>query len=213
MIAGDCSKSWRMHRKRLHRQAFFSIVVNGLPTGYWCSSGGCMSKSSWWRPCFFDTWPMNALEIEHSNLEIDSKLNRQPVKTYKWRCDVFMSWQWAHQSDCRVLHPLELAKVRSGNTIQWSILDITIAWTIDSIFKAKISFNAPNIMQMVKSWLTSLVDSGVFMLRWLSNDVPRFRTLHTADTSCDQCWALICLSCPTASGFRLQLIPFCHHLA
>ena len=38
---------------------------------------------------------MNALEREHSNLEIDSKLNRQPVKTYKWRCDVFMSWQWA----------------------------------------------------------------------------------------------------------------------
>ena len=26
---------------------------------------------------------MNALETEHSNLEIDSKLNRQPVKTYK----------------------------------------------------------------------------------------------------------------------------------
>ena len=25
---------------------------------------------------------MNALETEHSNLEIDSKLNRQPVKTY-----------------------------------------------------------------------------------------------------------------------------------
>ena len=136
----------------------------------------------------------------------------------QWRrisdeCDVFMSWQWSHQSDCRVLHPLELAKVRSGNTIQWSILDITIAWTIDSIFKAKISFNAPNIMQMVKSWLTSLVDSGVFMLRWLSNDVPRFRTLHTADTSCDQCWALVCLSCPIARGFRLQLIPFCHHLS
>ena len=115
MISGDCSKSWQMHWKRLHRQAFFSIVVNGLPTGYWCSSGGCMSKSSCWRQCFFDTWPMNALETEHSNLEIDSKLNRQPVKTYKWRCDVFMSWQWAHQSDWRVLHPLELAKVRSGN--------------------------------------------------------------------------------------------------
>ena len=81
MISGDCSKSWRMHWKRLHRQAFFSIVVNGLPTGYWCSSGGCMSKSSCWRPCFFDTWPMNALETEHSNLEIDSKLNQQPVKT------------------------------------------------------------------------------------------------------------------------------------
>ena len=26
---------------------------------------------------------MNALETEHSNLEIDSKLNRQLVKTYK----------------------------------------------------------------------------------------------------------------------------------
>ena len=26
---------------------------------------------------------MNALETEHSNLEIDSKLNRQPVKTFK----------------------------------------------------------------------------------------------------------------------------------
>ena len=25
---------------------------------------------------------MNALETEHSNLEIDSKLNQQPVKTY-----------------------------------------------------------------------------------------------------------------------------------
>ena len=36
---------------------------------------------------------MNALETEHSNLEVDSKLNRQPVKTYKGRCDVFMSWQ------------------------------------------------------------------------------------------------------------------------
>ena len=36
---------------------------------------------------------MNALEKEHRNLEIDSKLNRQPVKTYKRRCDVFMSWQ------------------------------------------------------------------------------------------------------------------------
>ena len=35
---------------------------------------------------------MNALETEHSNLEIDSKLNRQPVKTDKGRCDVFMSW-------------------------------------------------------------------------------------------------------------------------
>ena len=42
-----------------------------------------MSKSSCWRPCFFDTWPVNALETEHSNLEIDSKLNRQPVKMYK----------------------------------------------------------------------------------------------------------------------------------
>ena len=92
LIAGDCSKSWRMHWKRLDHQAFFSIVVNGLPTGYWCSSGGCMSKSSWWRPCFLDNW---GRETEHSNLEIDSKLNRQPVKTYKWRCDVFMSWQWA----------------------------------------------------------------------------------------------------------------------
>ena len=60
---------------------------------------------------------MNALKTEHSNLEIDSKLNRQPVKTNKWRYDVFMSWQWAHQSDCCVLHPLELAKVRSGNTM------------------------------------------------------------------------------------------------
>ena len=36
---------------------------------------------------------MNAIETEHSNLEIDSKLNRLPVKTYKGRCDVFMSWQ------------------------------------------------------------------------------------------------------------------------
>ena len=61
---------------------------------------------------------MNALETEHSNLEIDSKLYRQPVRTYKWRCDVLMSWQWAHQSVCRVLHRLELAKVGSGNTIQ-----------------------------------------------------------------------------------------------
>ena len=26
---------------------------------------------------------MNALETEHRNLEIDSKLNRQPVQTYK----------------------------------------------------------------------------------------------------------------------------------
>ena len=26
---------------------------------------------------------MNAIQTEHSNLEIDSKLNRQPVKMYK----------------------------------------------------------------------------------------------------------------------------------
>ena len=36
---------------------------------------------------------MNAVEPEHSNLEIDSKLNRQPVKMYKPRWDVFMTWQ------------------------------------------------------------------------------------------------------------------------
>ena len=54
---------------------------------------------------------MNALETEHSKLEIDSKRNRQPVKTYKGRCDVFMSWQY----------PLKIAKVRSGNTIQWAV--------------------------------------------------------------------------------------------
>ena len=129
----------------------FVDVVNGLTTGYWCSSGGCMPKSSWWQPCFLDNWGrvMNALKTEHSNLEIDCKLNRQPVKAYKWRCDVFMSWQWAHQSACRVLHPLELAKVRSGNTMIGYCN--SLFWTIDfsSIFKTKKYFNTPNIMQMV----------------------------------------------------------------
>ena len=33
---------------------------------------------------------MNALETEHSNLKNDSKLNRQPVKTYKLQCDVYV---------------------------------------------------------------------------------------------------------------------------
>ena len=152
-----------MDWKKLDRQAFFSI-----PTGYWCSSGGCMSKSSWWRPCFFfleiRSVCMNALETEHSNLEIDSKLNRQPVKTYKGRCDVFMSWQWAHQSDCRVLHPLKIAKVRSGNTIQWAIAIIysRFRYCLNNrlFLSIKKSFNPPNIMQMVKSRLTSLVDGG-----------------------------------------------------
>ena len=41
MIAGDCFKSWPMHWKRLDRQAFFSMVMNGLPTGYWIRSLHC----------------------------------------------------------------------------------------------------------------------------------------------------------------------------
>ena len=64
------------------------------------------------------------------------------------------------------MHPLELARVRSGNTTQ---LSITIVYSRHhyclnnrlSIFKGKISFNAPNIMQMVKSRLTSLADGGL----------------------------------------------------
>ena len=78
----------------------------------------------------------NAVETEHSNLEIDSKLNRQPVKMYKPRWDVFMTWQWAHQSDCRVLHLLLrfVAATPYNRLLQWSILGITIAWTIDFLF-------------------------------------------------------------------------------
>ena len=160
---------------------------------------------------------MNALETEHSNLEIDSKLNRQPVKTYKWRCDVFMSWQWAHQSDCRVLHPLKIAKVRSGNTIQWAIAIIYSGFRYclnNRLFLSiKKSFYPPNIMQMVNGPDWQVLLMAVFIPRWWSNHVPRFERCILQTLSRDQYLALICLSCPTARRFRLQLILFCHHLA
>ena len=107
------------------------------------------------------------------------------MKTYKGRCDVFMSWQWAHQSDCRVLHPLKIAKVRSGNTIQWAIAIIYSGFRYclnNRLFLSiKKSFYPPNIMQMVKSRLTSFVDGG-FHTQMVVEPRPKVWTLHTADT-------------------------------
>ena len=133
----DCGRLFQIlaDALMLDHQAFFSIVVNGLPTGYWCLSGGFMSKSSWWRPYFLNNWGRVhecTWNRAYSNLEIDSQLNRQPVKTYKWQCDLFIFWQWAHQSDCRVcIHWSLLRFVPYNRLLQYSILVITIAWTIE----------------------------------------------------------------------------------
>ena len=82
------------------------------------------------------------------------------------------------------LHPLELAKVRSGNTIQSAIVYSRHHYCLNnqlSIFKAKKSFIAPNIMQMVRFQLTSLVD-GSFYAQKVVEPRPWFRMLHTANT-------------------------------
>ena len=155
---------------------------------------------------------MNVLETEHSNLEIDSKLNWQPVKTYKWRCDEFTSWQWAHQSDCRVWHPLDLAKVRSSNTIQQAIAIVYSRhhYCLNnrlSLFKAKKSLMRPILCRWLSpDWQVLLM--GVFMLRWLSDHVPwpGSKRCILQTLSRDQYWTAICLSVLSSFSFSLSAV-------
>ena len=136
MIEGDCSKSWRMHWKRLDdRQAFFSIV-SGMVFQLDTSARAAVvswSKSSWWRPCFLG----NCGRVHECIAILKLILNLIGSQWRRINDDVTCSCLGNEHTNrtaafCTRWSLLRfIAATPYNRLLPYSILDTTIAWTID----------------------------------------------------------------------------------